>query len=142
MTMDFFTFYVDVFFPLSLLRLLSDLTVYRSNTEDVLSEARSAYSSRPLVFTPVFWWGACCSVFVLFYYVSLRSQFCLVMLVTITALKRCSIRHYPQLCLGGSCLIYIICVCLRIVVFNTYCVVFSNVYLIYIHKHELLCNEK
>jgi hypothetical protein len=31
-----FTFYVDVFFPLSLPRLLPDLTVYMSNTAGVL----------------------------------------------------------------------------------------------------------
>ena len=30
----------------------------------------------------------------------------------------------PVFFVGGSCLIYVICVCLRIVVSNTYCVVF------------------
>jgi len=38
-----FTFYVDVFFPLSLPRVLSDLTVYTSKTTDVLKEAGTPY---------------------------------------------------------------------------------------------------
>jgi len=46
-----FTFYVDVFFPLSLPRLLPDLTVYMSNTAGVLSEAGLAYPSRANGFT-------------------------------------------------------------------------------------------
>jgi len=89
-----FTFYVDVFFPLSLPRLLPDFTVYMSNI-----------------------------VFVLSYCVSLRYEFPVVMSVTISAWKRCSVRLCFQLFVWGSCLIYIICVCLHVVVSNTHCVV-------------------
>jgi hypothetical protein len=41
------------------------------------------------------------SFFVLSYYVSLRSEFCVVMFVTISAQKRCSVRLYLQLFVGG-----------------------------------------
>jgi hypothetical protein len=41
-----FTFYVDVFFPLSVPRLLPDLTVYMSNAAGVLYEAGTAYFLR------------------------------------------------------------------------------------------------
>ena len=36
----------------------------------------------------------------------------------------CSVRLYPRLSVGGAWLICVICACLRIVVSNTYCVVF------------------
>jgi hypothetical protein len=39
--------------------------------------------------------------------VPLRSEFCAVMSVTISTLKRCSVRLYLQLFIGGSCLIYV-----------------------------------
>jgi len=39
--------------------------------------------------------------FVLSYYVFLRSLFRVVMIVIISALKRCSVRLYPQLFIGG-----------------------------------------
>ena len=45
-----------------------------------------------------------------------------VMFIMISAYKRCSVRLYLQLLVGG--LIYLICVCFRIVVSDTYCVVF------------------
>jgi len=61
-------------------------------------------------------------IIVLSFYVSLRSEFSIVMSVTISAYKRCSVRLHLQLYIWG--LIYVICVCLRIVVSNTYCVVF------------------
>ena len=48
---------------------------------------------------------------------ALGSEFRVVMSVTISAWKRCSVRE-------DWCLIYVVCVCLRIVVSNTYCVVF------------------
>jgi hypothetical protein len=49
--------------------------------------------------------------------VSLRSEFRVVMSVTISV--------FTSGCLQvGSCLIYIICFCFRIVASNTYCVVF------------------
>ena len=57
------TFYVDVFFPLSLPRFWPNLTVYMSNTavsyknQDLLTIRE--YLSLPLVF----WWGPCCSSF-------------------------------------------------------------------------------
>jgi hypothetical protein len=35
----------------------------------------------------------------------------------------------PVVCRGGSCLIYVICVCLQIVVSYIYCVVFLFVFL-------------
>ena len=44
--MDILFFSYIFFFPLSLLRLLPDLTVYMSNTAVTLSEAISAFSSR------------------------------------------------------------------------------------------------
>jgi hypothetical protein len=53
--------------------------------------------------------------------VCLRSAFRVVMSVTISA---CSVRLYLQLFVGDVYLIYVICVCLRIVVSNIYCVVF------------------
>jgi hypothetical protein len=39
-------------------------------------------------------------------------------------IKRYSILLYPQLFVGGTCLIYVICACLRTLVSNPYCVVF------------------
>ena len=56
------------------------------------------------------------------YYVSLFSEFSVVM----SGAKRCSVRLGLRLLVGerGSCLIYVICVCLSMVVSNTYCVVF------------------
>jgi hypothetical protein len=65
----------------------------------------------------------CLSFFVLSYYISLRSEFRVVMSVTIS--HKNDIRFvFTSRCLyEGSCLIYFICVCLRIVVSNTYCVV-------------------
>ena len=51
-------------------------------------------------------------------------EFCVVMSVTISAEKRCSARLNVQLLWEDSCLNYVICVCLHIVVSNTYYVVF------------------
>ena len=47
--------------------------------------------------------------------------------------KRCSVRHYPQLFVG--CLIYVICVCLPIVVFNTYCAVYFVWFVFFLCAH-------
>ena len=59
-------------------------------------------------------------LFMLSYYVSLFSEVRVVMSVA----KRCSVRLLLRLFVGGgSCLIYVICVCLSMVVSNTYCVV-------------------
>ena len=59
---------------------------------------------------------------VLSYYVSLRSDFRVATSVTISAWKRWSVRRCLQLFLC-VCLIYVIFLCLRIVVSNTYSVV-------------------
>jgi hypothetical protein len=66
---------------------------------------RVAYKRQEL-FTrhPRFSVGPCCSsfqCFVLSYYVSLHSEFRVVMSVTISALKRYSVRLYLQLFVGG-----------------------------------------
>ena len=42
------------------------------------------------------------------YYVSLRSYFSVVVFVMISTKKRCSVRLYPQLLIGGSCLICVV----------------------------------
>jgi hypothetical protein len=57
------------------------------------------------------------------YYVSLRSEFRIVMPVTILELKRCSVRLYLQLFVGGR-MLYLRYLCLFAYVSNTYCVVF------------------
>ena len=103
MTMDL-TFYVDVFFPLSLIRLYPDLTVDMSNTAGVLSEAETTYPSRAPEFTLGFLVGSvllivlvvcvCCPIKLLYVLSS----------VTISAWKRCSVHFYPphlQLFVGG-----------------------------------------
>ena len=65
--------------------------MYMGNMTGVLKEAGTAYSSRASEYTPDFFvFGGVCVVhllffFVLYYYVSLRSEFRLVMYVTIFA---------------------------------------------------------
>ena len=57
-----------------------------SVTVGVLLEARSAYPLRAPECTPgFFWWGRVANFFVLSYYVSLRSEFRVVMSLTISA---------------------------------------------------------
>ena len=73
------------------------------------------------------------SFFVLSFYVTLRSEFRVVTSVTISALERCSVRLYLQLFVGESCLTYVICVCIRIVVSNTNCVVYLGFFLGLLH---------
>jgi hypothetical protein len=77
---------------------------------------------------PVFWWGPCCSFFqfcVLSNYLSLSSEFRGVMSVTISALKTVFGSLPPVVCRRTHVLfIYVICVSLRVMVANTYCVVF------------------
>ena len=119
-----FTFYVDVFLPLSLTRLWSDLTVLNEYLGiRKVQERGTAYFSRAPVSTPGF-----CGVRVV-----LCFSFCVVPLCVFTFrvqcfyvrcefhITLCSVRLYIQ---EGSCLICAICVCLHIVVPNTYCVVF------------------
>jgi hypothetical protein len=76
--------------------------------------------------SPVFWWSVFFSifkVFVLSYYMYLRSEFHVVIDVrydfSIYTMLGSSLP--PVVCRGGSRHIYVICVCLRIVVSNTYC---------------------
>ena len=67
-----------------------------SNMADVILEAGTAYPSRAPEFTPGFFMGSVlliCLVFVLSYYVFLRSK----LRVVISAWKRCSVRLYLQL---------------------------------------------
>jgi hypothetical protein len=52
------------------------------------------------------------------------SEFRVVVSVAVSAQERCSVRLYLQLFVGSSCLIYVICICLRLVVSTIYCVVF------------------
>jgi hypothetical protein len=93
------------------------LTVYMSNTAVTLSEAVSANSSRAPAFPIGFLvWSVLLPFFMLSYYVSLHSEFHVMMSVTISPYKLCLY--------GGSCLIYISCVCIHIMLSNTYCVVF------------------
>jgi hypothetical protein len=54
---------MDFLFPLSLMRLLPDLTISMSNMACVLKEAGTDYPSQEPGFTPGFWWGLCCSPF-------------------------------------------------------------------------------
>jgi hypothetical protein len=59
------------------------LTVYMSNMVGVFYETGFAYPLWTPVFNPGFWWSSCCSpfflivLFLLFNYVSLRSEFML-----------------------------------------------------------------
>ena len=74
---------------------------------------------------PVFWWGPCCSSFLVF---------CVVLLCGFMFLVPCCDVRYdfriktkfgsslPPVVCRRACLIYVICVCLRIVLSNTYCV--------------------
>jgi len=52
---------------------------------------------------PEFWWGPCCSSFnfVLSYYVSSRSEFNVVISITISPYLRCLVRLYFRLFVGG-----------------------------------------
>jgi len=116
-----------IFFPLSLPRLLPDLTVYMSNTVGVLLEAGTAYPSRAPEFTTGFLVGSVLLIFLVL---------CVVLLCIFRFWVRCSGVRYdfhiktmfgsslpPVLC-SCACLIHVICFYLRIVVSNTYCVVF------------------
>ena len=77
------------FFPLLLQILLPYLTVYMSNTAVTLSEAVSANSSRAPAFPIGFLvWSVLLPFFMLSYYVSLRSEFHVMMSDTISAYKR------------------------------------------------------
>ena len=73
------------------------------------------------------WWGPCCSsfqLFVLSYYVSLCNESCVVIPLRFPNKNNVRFVFISNGLQEGSCLIYVICVCLHIVVYNTYCVVF------------------
>jgi len=118
-----------MFFPLSLWRLLPDLTVYMSNTTGALYEVRTAYPSRAPEFTSVVFFDwvlvahlfslLCCPIMCLY-------LLCSVLWCQLRFQHKNYVRFvFISSCLyEGSCLIYVICVWLRIVVSNTYCVVF------------------
>ena len=120
------TFYVYVFFPLSLPRLLSNLTVDMSNTV-VSYKKRDLPTRREHTSSPRFCcWGPCCSWFkfllcpMMYLYV-LNSA--LWNMLRFLHEKQFSVRLYPQLFPRDSRLIFVICVCVHIVVSNIYCVV-------------------
>ena len=122
--------------------------LYMSNTAGALCEVRTAYPLRAPEFTSVgFLIGSllliflvCCIVLLCVFtfcvpcYVSLRSVsrvMCLYVLCSVLwSQLRLQYKNYVRFvfissCLyDGSCLIYVMCVWLRIVVSNTYCVVF------------------
>ena len=84
---------------------------------------------RAPVFTPSFWWSPCCwsfYFFVLSCYVSLRSEFN----VVISVWKQCSLRLYTQLFVGGR-MSYLRYLCLFTYsgVQHMLCCVFCFVYL-------------
>ena len=94
-------FKLHLLFPLSLPRLLPSLTVYTS----ILWDAGSVYPSRAPEFNP----GV---------HVPLLFSFLCFPIMFGSSLAPLVCRY------DGSCLIYVICVCLSVVVSNTYCVVF------------------
>ena len=57
---------------------------------------------------------------------SLRSELWCYDVLCDFRIKRCSVRLCLQWFVGVSCLLYVICVCLRIVVSRAYCVVFLS----------------
>ena len=71
--------------------------------------------------------------FALSYFVSLRSEFCVVMSVTISAYTWCSVRACFQLFVGGACIVCVSCVCLRTVVSKTYRLCFCFVFLHFVY---------
>ena len=109
-------------------KTLTDLIVYTSNMAGVIEEAGTAFPLRAPEFAPGFWWGTCCSLF-LFSWVVLLCVF----MFWVPCCDVCYDFHIktmfgsplpPVVLYEGSCLIYVICVCLCIVVCDTYCVVF------------------
>ena len=109
----YFIIFVYFFFPLS---LLPDLNVYMSNTVVTVCANSSRAPAFPIGFLVGSVLLSFSFLFMLSYYVSLRSEFNVMMSVMISAYKRCLYED--------SCLIYISCVCMHIVLLNTYFVVF------------------
>ena len=98
-------------------------SVPRSHIPEMMHVAQcsfkgTAHPSRAPEFTPgFFWWDPCCSSFYFFCVVLLR-------VYVLSSVLGCPLR-FPHVWLVfiSSCFIYVICVCLRIVVSNIYCVV-------------------
>jgi hypothetical protein len=118
MIRDLFPFYVDVFFPLSLLRLFSILTVYVSNTTMSYRKQELPTFREHLRSPPTFCWGLCYSSF----YVVLLCLYILssVLLCAFRFPHEKQVRFvFTSCCLLEGSGLYIICVCLRIVLSNT-----------------------
>ena len=122
--MDLFPFNVDVFFPLSLPRLFSDLTEYRSNTTDVSQEAGIAYFSRAPEFTTDFLLGSM---------LPLCQCYRFLCLYVLSSVLLCALRFphekdvrsvFTSCCLQEGSGLYVICVCL-LTVLNIFCLLFS-----------------
>ena len=111
-----FYFFNEIFFPPSLQNLLPDLPVYMSNTAGVLWEAGTACPSSPPFYVEYV------MLFFLLLFCVMRHTF---------RVPCCDLRcdfciktMFGSSLLPVVCIIYVICVCLRIVVSNIYCVVF------------------
>jgi hypothetical protein len=92
----------------------------------------TAYPSWTPQFIPCFLVGSVFLIFLVFslsYYVSLQSEFRVVMSITISA--KCADRLYSQLSVGGLVSYLLIFACLRIVVSKTYCVVFLLLFFVF-----------
>ena len=97
---EYFTFYIDVFFPLSQPRLLPDLIVYMSTTAGVfLRSGKSLTFASNWIHAQFFVESMLLIFFVLCYYVSLRSEFRVMISVTISRQK--DVRVCLQLFIGG-----------------------------------------
>jgi hypothetical protein len=123
------SFYMGVFFPLSLPRLLPDLTVYTCiyNRAGVLSQAVIAYPSRAPEFTTGFFGRVCLcsffSLFVLSYYVSYVLHSVLWCMLRFPHGHDVRFVFAFSCLLEGLCLVYVVCVCLHVVVSGSCCVV-------------------
>ena len=108
----------------SLRQKLLKINLYMSNTASILYKTEPAYPSLAPEFTLGFWWGPvftclCCPIMCL--YVLSSVLWCLLRFPFKTDVQ-CV---FTSSCLlAGVCHIYVICICLRIVLSNTYCVVF------------------
>ena len=109
------------------------LIEFNSNTMGVTSGVEADYPSSAPEFTPDFSIVRVAYLFsFLCYYVFLRSEFRVVMFVSISTLKQCSVRLCLLLFVGGGMFICAVCVCLRIALsFLTAPSEFYNVYLIF-----------
>jgi len=116
-------------FYLSMLRIVvSTYWLYIWVTSRVPHKRKELLTLREHLSSPLlFWWGSMLLIFlvsVLSYYVSLRLSSVLWYPLRCPHKKNVRFVFTSSCLLKGSCLIYVICVCLCIVVYNTYCVVF------------------